>query len=323
MALRPPTSTVYQQCQMAKSHKLSFPASTRNSTSPLALIHCDVWTSHILSLSGCRFYVLFIDDFSRFSWLYPSSNKSDVFACFIKLKCLFENLFSTKIKQFQSDGGGEFVSKIFQSFFSDHGIFHRVICPYTSQQNGIAERKHWHIVETGLSLLAHSHLPSTYWVEAFSTAIYLINRLPTPTLKFSTPYTLLFNKAPNYSQLRVFGCACYLLLCPYNRHKLEFCSKKCIFLGYSSNQKGYQCLDPSSHRVYISRHVVFDEKVFLAHDGSPLTASVGGSSQKVCFFLRYGFTPSFTFSLLTSFFTCLCPASRLSHYPIYYCLFVS
>ena len=143
------------------------------------------------------------------------------------------------------------------------------------------ERKHRHIVGTRLSLLAYSHLPSTYWVEAFFTTIYLINRLPTPILKLSTPYTLLFHKAPDYSQLRVFGCACYLLLRPYNHHKLEFHSKKCIFLGYSSNQKGYRCLDPFFYRVYISRHVVFDEKVCLAQDGALLTTPSSDSSQQV------------------------------------------
>jgi hypothetical protein len=232
---------------------------------------------HLLVVVVFMFFLLTISlDFHGCTH-YPINH---VFPCFVKFKCLVENFFSTKIKQFQRDGGGEFISKNFQSFFSHHGIFHRITCPYTSQQNGIAERKRRHIVETELSLHAHSHLPSTYWVEAFSTAIYLINRLPTPTLKWSVPYTLLFNKAPDFSQLRVFGCACYPLR-PYNRHKPEFRSKKCIFLGYSSNKKGYRCLDPSSHRVYISRHVVFDEKVFHTQDGALLTMSFGGSLPQV------------------------------------------
>jgi len=70
------------------------------STKPLELIHSDVWTSSIASLSGCKFYVLFIDDYSRFTWLYPILNKSDVYASFVKFKLFAENLFSTTIKQF-------------------------------------------------------------------------------------------------------------------------------------------------------------------------------------------------------------------------------
>ena len=117
-------------------------------------------------------------------------------------------------------------------------------------------------MDTGLALLAHSGLQTKYWVDAFLTAIYLINRLPTPTLSNQTPYFKLFNHAPDYNFLRTFGCACFPLMRPYNPHKLTFRSKKCIFLGYSSNHHGYRCLDPSTNRVYISRDVVFNEQDF-------------------------------------------------------------
>jgi hypothetical protein len=194
-----------------------------------------------------------------------------VFETFVKFKCLVENYFNLKIKQVQTDGGGEYTSNKFLSFLSTNGILHRLTCPHTSQQNGIAERKHRHVIETALSLLAHSHLPSKYWVEAVSTSVYLINRLPTPTLKNFSPFLKLFQKAPDYTLLKTFGCACYPLLKPYTKHKLEFRSKQCVFLGYSSNQKGYKCLDPTSNRIYVSIHVVFDEVLFPAQGGSTTT----------------------------------------------------
>jgi transposase InsO family protein len=261
------THSLCEPCQVSKSKKLPFSASTRQSTSPLALIHSDVWTSPIVSVGGCKYYVLFVDDHSRFAWMYPLRQKSDVFLCFMKFKSLVENLFSCKIKQIQTDNGGEYISHTFTKFLETHGILHRLTCPYTSEQNGIAERKHRHIAETGLSLLAQSHLSNKYWVDAFLTAIYLINRMPTPVLHNNSPYFTLFQRHPDYTTLRSFGCACFPLLRPYNSHKLSFRSKKCIFLGYSTNQKGYRCLDPTSHRVYISRHVVFDETKFPAQDG--------------------------------------------------------
>lgn len=77
-------------------------------------------------------------------------------------------------------------------------------CPHTSQQNGIAERKHRHIVETGLALLAQSSLPLYFWDEAFLTACYLINRMPTRTIGSVTPIKRLLNINPDYSFLRVF-----------------------------------------------------------------------------------------------------------------------
>jgi hypothetical protein len=137
-----------------------------------------------------------------------------------------------------------------------------VSCPHTHQQNGSAERKHHHIVETGLSLLAHASMPLKFWDEAFLAATYLINRLPSKIIHDSTPLERLFDQKPDYSFLRVFSCAYWPHLRPYNSRKLQFRSKQCVFFGYSSMHKGYKCLEVSTGRVYISRDVTFDEEVF-------------------------------------------------------------
>jgi len=118
----------------------------------------------------------------------------------------------------------------------------------------------------GLTFLAQSGLSTKFWVESFLTSIYLINRLPKKVLNNESPYSNLFGKQPDYSFLKVFGSLCYPLFWPYGKHKLSFCSKPCIFLGYCINQRGYRCFDPQSHKVYISRHVVFDEMKFPAKD---------------------------------------------------------
>jgi transposase InsO family protein len=143
-----------------------FSNSNRVSSHLLDLIHTDVWTSPIPSVSGCKYYVVFIDDFSRFTWFYPLYNKSKVFDIFVKFKLLVKNQLSTSIKQLQSDGSGEYTSSHFQSFLIKSGIIHRKSCPYTSQQNGLAGKKLRHILEMGLTLLAHSHLSNKYWVDA-------------------------------------------------------------------------------------------------------------------------------------------------------------
>lgn len=90
---------------------------------------------------------------------------------------------------FEFDWGGEYRS--LTSFHGQYGIMFRQSSPYTSEQDGILEWKHRHIVETGLTLLAHSGLPFKYWGEAFSAAIYLINRLPTPVLHHQYPFEAL------------------------------------------------------------------------------------------------------------------------------------
>jgi hypothetical protein len=262
--------SVCESCQLGKSKQLPYSAASRGSTKPLEVIHSDVWTSPVPSLSGCKFYIIFVDEFSRFSWLYPLFNKSDVLSCFIKFKLLVENLFDTKVKYFQSDSGGEYTSTAFRQFFTNNDNFHRLTCPHTSQQNGIAERKHHHIVETGLTLLAQFGLPAKYWVDSFLTSVFLINRLPTTVLQNQSPFSTLFKKEPDYTLLRSFGCLCYPLLRSYARHKLTFQSKPCIFLGYGANQRGYRCLEPQSQKVYLSRNVVFDESKFPSKSPTPI-----------------------------------------------------
>ena len=173
---------------------------------------------------------------------------------------LVEHKLDKKIFTVQSDWGGEYVK--LNTFFQSEGISHHVFCPHAHQQNGSAERKHRHIVEVGLALLAHAHMPLKFWDEAFLTATYLINIVPRKVINKTTPAERLLGVTPDYKSLRVFGCACWPNLRPYNSRKLAFRSKQCVFLGYSPRHKGVKCLDVSTGRVYISRDVVFDENVF-------------------------------------------------------------
>ncbi|KAK2978854.1 hypothetical protein RJ640_010424 [Escallonia rubra] len=93
--------------------------------------------------------------------------------------------------------------------------------------------------------------------EAALTAVYTINRVPSPTIGNQTPYDRLYGSSPDYSMLKVFGCACFVLLQPHERTKLESRARLCCFIGYGIEHKGYRCWDPISNRLRISRHVVF------------------------------------------------------------------
>ncbi len=74
---------------------------------------------------------------------------------------------------------------------------------------------------TSLAILAESHVPKTLWDEACQTSCYLINRLPTPILQNISPFQKLFNRSPDYNFLRIFGCACFPNLHPYNQHEFD------------------------------------------------------------------------------------------------------
>lgn len=109
-----------------------------------------------------KYYALFIDDHSRYTWLYPFKRKSDFFETFVKFHKMVEKQFSKSIKIFQSDGGGEFSNFEFVEYLENCGVVRHISCPHTPEQNGIAERNHKHVVETGLTLLLHAKLPYFY-----------------------------------------------------------------------------------------------------------------------------------------------------------------
>lgn len=147
----------------------------------------------------------------------------------------------------QTDWGGEYRS--LTAIFESIGIFHRRTCPHMHEENEIVEWRNCHLVETGLTLLANAFIPFKYWHFAFDTAVYLINRMPSHVSHNKSPFAYLMNHSPDYSFLKVFGCLCFPFLRPYNRHKMDFQSTPCVFLGYSSSHVGYRCFDLKTKKI--------------------------------------------------------------------------
>ena len=117
------------------------------------------------------------------------------------------------------------------------------------------------VVESARSMLSRSNMPNEFWAEAVNTAVYLQNRSPTTALDGITPYESLFNKKPDVTNLRVFGCVDSYV---NKQTKLNAKSKKVIFVGYPDSIKGYKLFDPVTHKFIRSRDVVFIEGKF--HD---------------------------------------------------------
>jgi hypothetical protein len=170
--------------------------------------------------------------------------------------------FGSTIKTIQCDNVREFDNSCTRSFLLTHGVLLRMLCPYTSPQNGKAERIIRSINNVMCSLLFQASLPVAYWVESLHTTMFLLNRLPTKTICASCPYFSMFDTTPTYEHLRVFGCACYPNMSATAPHKIAPRSARCVFLGYSDHYKGYRCLDLSTNRLMISQHMVLEEAVF-------------------------------------------------------------
>lgn len=96
------------------------------------------------------------------------------------------------------------MSTAFKHQLAQCGIAQQLLCPSTLEQNGLVERKHRHIMETTLTKLFHANVPLKFWVDAFLTTVYLINRLPSSSLNMKTPFFKIYGKIPNYLTLKIF-----------------------------------------------------------------------------------------------------------------------
>ncbi|KAL4028540.1 hypothetical protein IC575_011737 [Cucumis melo] len=170
--------------------------------------------------------------------------------------------FSCPIKTLRTGNALEYKDSTLLSFLSQQGILFQCSCPHTSQQNGRAERKHCHILDSVQALLLFAS--EKFWGEVALTSVYTINRLPSSILQNISPFERLYGTPPNYSNLKVFGCTCFVLLHPHEHTKLEPRTRLYCFLGYGTEHKGFNCWDPLSNRLRISCHVTFWEHTMFS-----------------------------------------------------------
>ena len=145
----------YIGCRLAKHHALPFSLSESLSSAPFNLVHSNIWDPvPFPSLGGFSYYVCFVDDFSRYTWLYFMRSHFDILSIYRQFTEMIHTQFGRRIKVFRSDGAREYLSTAFRALLSSHGTLPQQSCPHTPAQNGVAERKHRHILET----LVHSSL---------------------------------------------------------------------------------------------------------------------------------------------------------------------
>jgi hypothetical protein len=249
-------------CALGKNVKKPFSSSDNRSKEILDLIHSDVCGSMLVkSLGGSLYYVTFIDNYSKKTWLYLLKKKDEFFGKFQEFKVEIENLTRKKIKTLRTYNGGEYTSKEFVVFCKLTGIRRELTDPHNPRQNGVAERKNRSIEETVKTLMNDQGLSIYLWREAAMTTIYVQNRSPHGILKDMTPEETFSGKKPNVKHLRIFGCPVYIHIPKDKRNKLEPSGKKGIFVGYSESYKSYIIYIPEQHKIEVGRDVTFNEKM--------------------------------------------------------------
>ncbi|CAM8975398.1 unnamed protein product [Rhodiola kirilowii] len=217
---------------------------------------------HVPTISGYQYFLTVVDDYFRAVWVFLMKQKSEATDIIIDFFQMVTTQFGRTVKICRSDNGGEFFNNKITSFFISICCIHQSSCPYTPQQNGVAERKHRHILEIARALMFEAGLPKYFWGDSVLTATHIINRLPTPVLKGKSPCEMLFGEKPFVDHLKVFGCSCYASTNAHTRDKFDPSALKCIFLGYPAGQKGYKLFCLATQQTLISRHVIFRETVF-------------------------------------------------------------
>lgn len=192
------------------------------------------------------------------------SAKSEVESLFKIFYQMVITQFRTTISILRTDNGTEYYNQFLGSFMTEEGILHQSTCRTTPQQNGIAERKNRHLLEVSHALCFSMHVPKYLWGEAVLTASYLINRLPTRVLNYTTPlncFKKMYPTARIFSDipLRVFGCTTFVHLPIQCRSKLDPRAEKCVFIRYAPNQRGYKCYNPHTGKTHITMDVTFIE----------------------------------------------------------------
>ncbi|KAI5317378.1 hypothetical protein L3X38_037085 [Prunus dulcis] len=261
-----------ETCILAKSHRISYPLRLNKSSLPFMIVHSDVWgPSRVPTISDFKWFMTFIDDCTRMTWVFPLKQKSEVTAKFKLFYQYVATQFDKKITTLRSDNGGEYVNHDLHTFLSQHGIVHQTTCAYTPQQNGVAEHKNRHLLEVVRASLFEARMPHHFWGEALCSAAYLINRTPSSTLQYQTPFQTLTTLLPMPStpnlEPRLFGCVAYVQVYPHQRGKLDPCALRCVFVGYAATQKGYKCFHPPTQTMHVTADVTFHESEFYYSGG--------------------------------------------------------
>lgn len=265
LLLLPELSDSLPHCKACIQAKLTVKPFAKKKLNPakhiLQRIHSDVCGPLPLSIGKSRYFVTFIDEYSRKAWVFPMKKKSHVTDLFIDW-CRRQQRQSGEVVHFLfTDNGGEYMNKKLKRFCNQEGIEHDSSIPYNKQSNGLAERFNRTIVEKAHSMLIHAMLPNKFWAEAVVYATRIYNVVPhsfhkdLPILRYNSESLI------DYDKYRIFGTECYFHVAKPKRKKLDAKAKPGIFVGLDGHN--FRVYDLDKGRVVRVRSINVNENGFL------------------------------------------------------------
>ncbi|CAI7901768.1 unnamed protein product [Closterium sp. NIES-54] len=248
--------------QRAAPHSSEFPPTE----APLQTLHMDVWgPAHVCGQGHERYFLLVVDDYSRYTTVFPLRSKDEVTevlidwirAARLRLRESFGSDFP--VQRLHSDRGGEFSSALLGAFCRAQGIRQTFTLPASPQQNGIAERLIGMVMDVARTSMIHAAAPHFLWPFAVQYAAHQLNLQPRVSLPETSPTLLWTGKVGDASAFRVWGSRAFVR--DLSADKLSPRATPCVFLGFPPDAPGWQFYHPASRRVLSSQDVTFDESV--------------------------------------------------------------
>ena len=257
----------------------------RRATEQLELIHTDICGPfQVPTRNGHTYFISFIDDYTRFGYVYLIKEKAQALDMFKSFKAEVELQLNKKIKQVRSDRGGEYYGRYdgsgeqcpgpFAKFLEENGIVPQYTMPGSPAMNGVAERRNRTLMEMVRSMLSHTTLPLNLWGEALKSATYILNHVPTKAAN-KTPYELWSGRKPSLQHFRVWGCPAEARPYRPNERKLDARTISCYFVGYAERSRGYKFYDPTNKVIFETGTVKFFENISVQGDEMHQSVDLG------------------------------------------------
>ncbi|CAI7805436.1 unnamed protein product [Closterium sp. NIES-53] len=246
----PPCLPCVEGRQRAAPHSSSFPPTT----APLQTLYMDVWGPARVSGQRCeRYFLLVVDDYTRYSTVFPLRSKGQVFDVLIPwirtVRLQLRERFSQDLPvlRLHSDRGGEFSSNLLRDFCRGEGILQAFTLPDSPQQNGIAERRIGLVMEVARTSMIHAAAPHFLWPFAAQYAAHQLNLWPRVSLPETSPTLRWMGKVGDASVFRVWGSRAFVR--DSFADKLSPHAIPCVFLGFVPDAPGWQFYHPTLRRV--------------------------------------------------------------------------
>jgi hypothetical protein len=236
------------RCELSKQMQLPFSASPKHLVCWLQVVHSDLaGPMQVYSIQKALYIATFINNYSRHGVVYFLNSKDQCAAALKKFVAWAENQTSEKMQALHLDCGGEYMLGELQSFLAEKGIKHHLMMPGSLQQNSIAKRWNWTILDKACASLHSTGLSLSFWELAVDAMVHIYNRTPTHVLGWKTPHELWSNgHIPDVSYFQVFGCKAYIHVPKDKQKKLDPHLIEMTLVGYEPGSKGYRLWNPTT-----------------------------------------------------------------------------